>query len=204
MASTAAPVQEVATPAPSAVKQKIVFVLGGPGSGKGTQCLKLVDEFPDVAHFSAGDLLREHVKSGTEDGNMVADMIAKGLIVPAEITIGLLQSAVAQSGKGCILIDGFPRNTDNRDTFLKMFGYDCSLVLYFDCPESVLEERLLSRNQGRVDDNIEVIKKRFKVFLESSLPVIQSYEAVSKVAKIDTNRPIDDIYKEVRRLIVEL
>lgn len=49
----------------------MVFVLGGPGSGKGTQCERLTKEFSDIAHFSAGDLLREHVKSGTADGNMV-------------------------------------------------------------------------------------------------------------------------------------
>jgi UMP-CMP kinase len=68
-----------------------------------------------------------------------------------------------KSGKLKVLIDGFPRNDSNREVFVKMVGYDCALVLFFDCPEDVLEKRLLSRNQGRVDDNIETIKKRFKV-----------------------------------------
>ncbi|GFH13685.1 uncharacterized protein HaLaN_09619, partial [Haematococcus lacustris] len=195
---------EGATPSSVAVKHKIVFVLGGPGSGKGTQCLRLIEEFPDVAHFSAGDLLRDHIKSGTPDGNMVADMIKNGQIVPAQITIGLLQRAMASSGKQRILIDGFPRNQDNRDTFLSMVGYDCSLVLFFDCPEAVLEKRLLARNQGRTDDNIESIKKRFQVFVQQSMPIVESYEKQGKVARINTDRPIDDIYLEVRRLIMEL
>jgi UMP-CMP kinase len=64
-----------------------------------------------------------------------------------------------RSGKAKVLIDGFPRNDSNREAFQKVVGYDCQLVLYFDCPEEVLEQRLLSRNQGRVDDNIETIKK---------------------------------------------
>jgi len=68
------------------IKQQVVFVLGGPGSGKGTQCERLTKEFSDIAHFSAGDLLREHVKSGTPDGNMVAEMIRNGQIVPAEVS----------------------------------------------------------------------------------------------------------------------
>lgn len=67
-----------------ATAYKVIFVLGGPGSGKGTQCEKLTAEFKDVAHFSAGDLLREHVKSGSKEGNMVAEMIKNGQIVPAE------------------------------------------------------------------------------------------------------------------------
>lgn len=111
----------------------VCFVLGGPGSGKGTQYVtigqtqprslavspsrrparsspslspldcgtrsaKLVDEF-GVQHLSAGDLLRAHIKSGTADGNMVAEMIKNGQIVPSEITVGLLQKAMKESGK---------------------------------------------------------------------------------------------------------
>lgn len=79
--------------------------------------------------------------------------------VRAQVTVGLLKDAMERSGKTKILIDGFPRNDSNREVFQKVVGYDCSLVLFFDCPEDVLEKRLLSRNQGRVDDNIETIKK---------------------------------------------
>lgn len=89
-----------------------MFVLGGPGSGKGTQCERLAANLP-VAHFSAGDLLREHQKSGTEEGNMIATMIKEGKIVPAEVTVRLLESAMqkAMKEKGItsFVIDGFPR-----------------------------------------------------------------------------------------------
>ncbi len=63
------------------------FVLGGPGSGKGTQCERLVATYPDLAHFSAGDLLRAFIKSGSPEGNMVNDMIKQGQIVPSEVTV---------------------------------------------------------------------------------------------------------------------
>lgn len=56
-------------------------------------------------------------------------------------------------------------------------GYDCEFVLFFDCPEAVMEKRLLGRNEGRTDDNIETIRKRFKVFIESSMPVVSHYES---------------------------
>lgn len=63
----------------------IVFVLGGPGSGKGTQCGKLVEDF-DIAHFSAGELLRAHVRSGSTEGNMIQEIIQNGKIVPSHVS----------------------------------------------------------------------------------------------------------------------
>lgn len=109
-----------------------------------------------------------------------------------------------RSGKTRILIDGFPRNDSNREVFEKVMGFDCSLVLFFDCPETVLEKRLLSRNQGRSDDNIETIKKRFRVFVEQSLPVITHYRSLGKCKTINTDRPVDVIYAEVRKYVTAL
>ncbi|EFN50922.1 hypothetical protein CHLNCDRAFT_141713 [Chlorella variabilis] len=189
--------------AEGAVKHKVVFVLGGPGSGKGTQSARLVQEF-GVVHLSAGDLLREHMKSGSPEGQMVADMIKNGQIVPSHVTISLLQKAMDDSGKHKFLIDGFPRNEENRASFESQTGIMPDLVLFFDCPEEVMERRLLGRNEGRTDDNIETIRKRFKVFIDSSLPVIQHYEALGKVARINADRDTEEIYKEVRRLFMEL
>jgi UMP-CMP kinase len=114
-----------------ATKTTIVFVLGGPGSGKGTQCSKLITEFDDIAHFSAGDLLRAHVKSGTEDGNKVAKMMQEGQIVPSSVTVGLLKEAMRSSEKTKFLIDGFPRNVENREAFEKVLSHDTQLSCSF-------------------------------------------------------------------------
>ncbi|KAL2940904.1 UMP-CMP kinase 3, partial [Bienertia sinuspersici] len=64
----------------------------GPGSGKGTQCTNIVENF-GYTHLSAGDLLRAEIKSGSENGTMIQNMIKEGKIVPAEVTIKLLQKA---------------------------------------------------------------------------------------------------------------
>ncbi|RYQ88148.1 hypothetical protein Ahy_B09g095530 isoform C [Arachis hypogaea] len=135
----------------------IVFVLGGPGSGKGTQCANIVEHY-GYTHLSAGDLLRAEIKSGSENGTMIQNMIKEGKIVPSEVTIKLLQRAMEESGKDKFLIDGFPRNEENRAAFEKV---------------------------GREDDNIETIRKRFRVFLESSVPVISYYDAKGKVRKVN-------------------
>ncbi|KAA0049097.1 hypothetical protein IC582_012407 [Cucumis melo] len=178
-------------------KPTVVFVLGGPGSGKGTQCANIVKHF-GYTHLSAGDLLRAEIKSGSENGTMIQNMIKEGKIVPSEVTIKLLQRAIEESGNEKFLIDGFPRNEENRAAFEAVTGIEPSVVLFFDCPEEEMEKRLLSRNEGRVDDNIETIRKRFRVFLESSIPVIQYYESKEKVRKIDAARPVEEVFESVK------
>lgn len=184
------------------VSRSIVFVLGGPGSGKGTQCAKLVEEF-GIVHLSAGDLLRAHMKSGSLDGNMVAQIIKDGQIVPSHVTISLLQKAMADSGQDRFLIDGFPRNDENRNAFEQQTGTEPDFVLFLDCPEQVMEKRLLGRQEGRTDDNIESIKKRFRVFLDSSMPVINHYEGKGKVRRFDATPPPEEVFKKVRQLFVQ-
>ncbi|KAL2234309.1 UNVERIFIED_CONTAM: UMP-CMP kinase 3 [Sesamum indicum] len=178
-------------------KVTVVFVLGGPGSGKGTQCSNIVEHF-GYTHLSAGDLLRAEIKSGSENGTMIQNMIKEGKIVPSEVTIKLLQRAIQENGNDKFLIDGFPRNEENRAAFESVTGIEPEFVLFFDCPEEEMEKRLLSRNQGREDDNIETIRKRFKVYMESSLPVIDYYKAKGKVRKIDAARPIEEVFKAVK------
>ncbi|KAF8038314.1 hypothetical protein BT93_B0988 [Corymbia citriodora subsp. variegata] len=178
-------------------KPTVVFVLGGPGSGKGTQCANIVQHF-GFTHLSAGDLLRAEIKSGSENGTMIQNMIKEGKIVPSEVTIKLLQNAMQESGNDKFLIDGFPRNEENRAAFEAVTKIAPEFVLFFDCPEEEMERRLLSRNQGREDDNIETIRKRFKVFLESSLPVVEHYNSKGKVRKIDAGKPVEEVFEAVK------
>ncbi|KAF3947798.1 hypothetical protein CMV_026123 [Castanea mollissima] len=175
----------------------VVFVLGGPGSGKGTQCANIVEHF-GYTHLSAGDLLRAEIKSGSENGTMIQNMIKEGKIVPSEVTIKLLQRAMQENGNDKFLIDGFPRNEENRAAFEEVTKIEPAFVLFFDCSEEEMERRLLSRNQGREDDNIETIRKRFKVFLESSLPVIEHYTARGKVRKIDAGKSVEEVFESVK------
>ncbi|KAJ4958249.1 hypothetical protein NE237_025360 [Protea cynaroides] len=178
-------------------KVKVVFVLGGPGSGKGTQCAYIVDHF-GFTHLSAGDLLRAEIKSGSENGTMIQDMIKEGKIVPSEVTIKLLQKAIQERDNDKFLIDGFPRNEENRAAFEKVTGIIPEFVLFFDCSEEEMERRILNRNQGREDDNIDTIRKRFKVFIESSLPVVEYYESKGKVRKIDAGKPVEEVFEAVK------
>ena len=138
-------------------------------------------------HLSAGDLLRAEVSKGTELGAKLDAMMKDGLIVPLAITLHLLQTAMesCDSNAPGFLIDGFPRALDQAVAFEEQIE-KCKFVLAFECPEEVLVERLLKRGEtsGRVDDNIETVKKRFKTFMDVSLPVIQYFEEQGRCIKV--------------------
>jgi len=182
-------------------KPFVVFVLGGPGSGKGTQCSNIVKHF-NFVHLSAGDLLREEMASGSELAGMIADFMKDGKIVPSEVTVGLLDTAMKKSGKNKFLIDGFPRNEENNSSWEKQMAdkVELQFILFFDCPEEIMQERILKRGKssGRNDDNPETIKKRFNTHINETIPVVNSYDQRGKVVKIDANRSVEEVWEDVK------
>lgn len=183
-------------------EQKIVFVLGGPGSGKGTQCAHIKDKYK-YDHISAGDLLRHEVAQDTEQGRQISEMIKDGKIVPVEITLALLRADLEKrkEAKG-FLIDGFPRQIDQAVAFESALRSP-DLILFFECPESILEGRLLKRGEtsGRLDDNAESIRKRFQVFAEVSSKCIEHYEKEGKVKllKVDASGEESAVWAAVQK-----
>jgi UMP-CMP kinase len=192
----------------SLFQYEVVFVLGGPGCGKGTQCARISETF-GYCHLSAGDLLREErAKASSALGNLINDYIREGKIVPAEITIRLLLAAMAaghaENGQRKYLIDGFPRNHENMTEWFRICGgqVDVKCVLVFDCPEDVLQERLLKRGQssGRIDDQVDAIQKRFAVFKNESMPVIQDFQRMGLARIISSIPPPNEVFESVSRV----
>ncbi|XP_054741367.1 UMP-CMP kinase [Anastrepha obliqua] len=190
---------------PQEQKPQIVFVLGGPGAGKGTQCSKIVERYQFV-HLSAGDLLREErAREGSEFGTLIEDYIRNGKIVPVEVTCSLLEKAMQNSGKHRFLIDGFPRNQDNLDGWTRQMAdkVDFQFVLFFNCSEDKCVERCLSRGQsgsGRSDDNLESLKKRIQTYNNDSLPIIKHFEKLGQVMQIDASPSAEEVFKHVEEV----
>jgi UMP-CMP kinase len=199
----AAPKKDTPTFSPN--KVTVLFVLGGPGAGKGTQCANLVRDY-NFTHLSAGDLLRaEQDRKDSEFGDLIKSYIKDGKIVPMEVTVQLLENAMTEvvekdkDHKGKFLIDGFPRKMDQA---LKFEETVCpsKFVLFYDCPEEEMQKRLLKRGKtsGRSDDNAESIKKRFKTFVETSMPVVDFFQKQNRVIKIVATKTPDEVYKETK------
>ncbi|KAF7674146.1 ump-cmp kinase [Alternaria burnsii] len=188
----------------------VLFVLGGPGAGKGTQCTKLVSDY-GFKHLSAGDLLREEQdRAGSEFGEMIKTYIKEGTIVPMEVTVQLLENAMKSSiesgenhGK-LFLIDGFPRKLDQAHAFERSVC-PSKFTIFFDCSEAVMEKRLLHRGEtsGRADDNPESIRKRFRTFVETSMPVVKEFELQDRVVKINAEQEPDQVYRDVQEKLKE-
>ncbi|XP_028283464.1 UMP-CMP kinase [Parambassis ranga] len=192
------------------MKPQVVFVLGGPGAGKGTQCSKIVEAY-NYTHLSAGDLLRaERAREGSEFGQLIASYIKEGKIVPVEITINLLRKAMEETiendeKKFRFLIDGFPRNEDNLQGWNSVMDgkADVKFVLFFDCGDEVCIDRCLERGKssGRTDDNRESLEKRIQTYLQSTRPIIEQYEKLGKVRTVDASRSVDEVFADVKSIL---
>ncbi|XP_017558906.1 UMP-CMP kinase [Pygocentrus nattereri] len=193
-----------------AMKPQVVFVLGGPGAGKGTQCARIVQNY-SFTHLSAGDLLREERnRKGSEFGQLIDSFIKEGKIVPVEITIKLLRKAMEETMKADekkfrFLIDGFPRNQDNLQGWTTVMDgkADVKFVLFFDCSNEVCIDRCLERGKssGRTDDNRESLEKRIQTYLQSTRPIIEQYEKQGKVRTIDASRCVDEVFADVKKIL---
>jgi UMP-CMP kinase len=189
----------------------VVFVLGGPGAGKGTQCDLLTKRLPGPwVHLSAGDLLRAERKKAdsSELGALIESRIASGQLVPSSVTCQLIQNAMAEyaSTKQIrhFLVDGYPRSEENQSVWdAQVRNARVAFVLFFECPEEVLTGRLLERGQtsGRVDDaNLDIIRKRFRTYAEQTQPIVEAYEKHGKVRRVPADRPVEDVYETTARL----
>ncbi|GAQ90693.1 adenylate kinase [Klebsormidium nitens] len=186
----------------------VVFVLGGPGCGKGTQCARMVADF-GFQHLSAGDLLRAEVQKGSALGQQLDATMKEGGLVPVDVTLALLRAAMKASPVKRFLVDGFPRAVDQAVAFEASVAAP-NLVLFFDCPLETMQARLMKRGEssGRADDNPATIQKRFDTFLSQSLPVLAHYQAAleadprgATVHKISAVPPPDQVYTEVAAIL---
>jgi UMP-CMP kinase len=195
-----------------AEKRKVIFVLGGPGAGKGTQSDLLLQNYPCV-HLSAGQLLREEVQNkDSPHSAMIEDCLSAGRIVPVEISLSLLQEAMRKdSGKSTVfLVDGFPRNFDNLKGWVRCMEEVAVVVgvLFYRCPLDILENRILERGKvsGRSDDNVESLRRRFKTFEDETLPVIDTLRLLEEcttlnVYDIRSDKPVGDVWIETQRVM---
>ncbi|KAF1747298.1 hypothetical protein GCK72_023760 [Caenorhabditis remanei] len=180
-----------------AAKVPIFFIVGGPGSGKGTQCDKIVAKY-GLTHLSSGDLLRDEVKSGSPRGSQLTAIMESGALVPLEVVLDLVKEAMLKAiekGSKGFLIDGYPREVAQGQQFESEIQ-EAKLVLFFDVAEDTLVKRLLHRAQtsGRADDNIDTIKKRLHTFVTSTAPVVDYYESKGKLVRINAEGSVDDIF----------
>lgn len=191
--------------AAAVAEPSVVFVLGGPGSGKGTQC-ELLRRAHGFTHLSAGELLRAEAAAPTPLGEQISRILAEGQIVPSAVTVQLLRQAMGEQ-RGPFLIDGFPRSLENLQVYEEQCGNDtCAFILYLDLSEDEMSTRLLDRGltSGRSDDNLATIQKRFRTFREQTLPVLESMERRGLLRRVPATGTPQEVFAAVEPLFAPL
>lgn len=195
-----------ASPESRVIVPPIVFVLGGPGSGKGTQCKKLMRDF-DLVQVCVGDLLRREAACDSPLGKNIAEIMQRGEIVPGEVTMALLKAELAAVGGECngVLIDGFPRAMDQARAFEDLVA-TCRFVLFFRCEQEKMIARLMKRGKtsGRADDNEVVVKRRLRTFIDKTMPVVEHYRERCLLKEVDSGagNP-EEVYQRTKGLFVD-
>ena len=180
-----------------------LIVFGTPGSGKGTQSEKLIARY-GLKHLSTGDLLRNEICRDTPLGKEAQNFMDKGHLVPDEVVIGMISSALDENpdGKG-FLFDGFPRTQAQAkalDNLLTLKKAPIAVMLALDVSEEELVKRLLKRGEtsGRSDDNNEnVIRARIIEYRSKTAIVADYYEQFDKVVMIKGEGSIEDIFERL-------
>merc|ERR1739848_984089 len=184
IAPTMAEVERTVIDTSSIKNIPIIWIMGGPGSGKGTQCDRICVKY-GYTHMSSGDLLRNEVMSGSPRGRAIYALMADGKPVPNENVNDLLAEAMVKkaSSKG-FLIDGFPMDSEQAEAFISDIGTPAAVIL-FEANDTVLQERLKSRNN--FDDTEEAILKRIELWTEKTKPVAQKFAPKVVNAQVSTD-----------------
>jgi len=181
--------------------KKLFLIIGAPGSGKTTDAQIIAERnSDDIVHYSTGDLLRDEVASGSERGKRINSFISKGLIVPIEIAIETITSAIKEAPSDVILFDGYPRSFEQMDELDKYLQNDSSIelvsVIEVVVSEAVARDRVLGRSRG-ADDKVEVFNNRMKVYTDPLADIQSFYEGKNLLKKIDGERSIEAIVDEM-------
>lgn len=180
-----------------------LVLFGAPGSGKGTQSAKLIDQF-GLFHISTGEALREHIAKGTELGKIADKYISQGQLIPDELITDLIADVIdndAKEAKG-VVFDGFPRTIAQAKALKEMLdkrGTKVHAVIGLDVPEEELIDRLLLRGKdsGRSDDNLDTIKKRLDVYHNQTHPLKEFYVNEGNYLPVNGSGNVDEIFNDI-------
>lgn len=185
-----------------------IVIFGAPGSGKGTQSENLIAHY-ELFHISTGDVLRDHIKRGTDLGKTAKEFIDQGQLIPDELMIGILAQVIddnKEAAKKGVIFDGFPRTipqAEALETLLNERGTSVTAVVGLEVPEEELIDRLVKRGQmsGRSDDNEETIKKRLAVYHNQTSPLQEFYKEKGLYKAIKGTGTIDGIFEDIKTAI---
>jgi len=193
--------------------KKLFLIIGAPGSGKTTDASIIAEKHADrIVHYSTGDMLREEVASGSELGQTIESYISKGALVPLNIIIDTIVSAIKNAPVDTILIDGYPRSEEQMTTFDELAGKEDDIelvsVIEVRVSEAVARERILGRRaeaapgEERSDDSEEVFNDRMKIYTDPLEAIQKFYTDKGLLTVINGERTLEEVVDEMETFIL--
>ena len=185
--------------------KKWFLIIGAPGSGKTTDAQLIAKNNTDcIVHYSTGDLLREEVASGSEQGKIIDGFISKGNLVPLDIVVSTIVNAISKAPKDVIIIDGYPRSIEQMKALDEKLKVQTQVqlvsVIEVQVSEEVARERVLGRARG-ADDNVEVFNNRMSVYLTPLKEIESFYQKANVLQTINGERSIEEIVAEMESFV---
>ncbi|MEG1608985.1 MAG: adenylate kinase [Clostridia bacterium] len=201
-----------------------LIFLGAPGAGKGTQATRVCEKY-NIPHISTGDILRANIKAGTPLGVEAKSFIDKGLLVPDEVVIGLVQVRLAEKDcqKGYVL-DGFPRTIEQAKALSKFATIEKAINIVVD--ENMVVERIAGRRMcvcgesyhiswhesnicdkcgkelyQRQDDKAETVKARLEVYNKQTMPLIEFYTQKKALVDVDGAQEMTKVFEDIVEIL---
>ena len=172
-----------------------LLLIGAPGSGKGTQAVRLAEHF-GITHISSGDLLRQHVTDGTAFGRQVQQYVSAGDLVPDQMVLDMLRKPIVEaSASGGYVLDGFPRTVEQAEIAYETareLGVAVQIAAYLEVGRDELIRRLLARHRGE-DDTQAVIEHRLEVYEAKTRPMIDYYAKRERLVTVNGARAMDEV-----------
>ena len=186
-----------------------LLVLGPQGSGKGTQAKRISTDYA-IPHVSTGDMFRAAVASGSELGRRVDPILARGDLVPDELTVALIRERLGEpDARRGFVLDGFPRTeaqADALESLLSEIGRRLDAVLFFNLSDEIATERMLTRAavENRPDDTPAVIARRLATYHAETEPIVEHYRVTGRLVPLHADRTIGEVYAEIADALAEI
>lgn len=203
-----------------------IILLGAPGAGKGTQAVRIADEY-GIPHISTGDIFRENIRNNTELGVLAKSFIDKGQLVPDEVTVEIVKDRLTKDDcRRGYLLDGFPRTLVQAEALSKFADIDT--VINIDIDLGLLLKRLIGRRVclgcgasyhvdtlngatecakcgagliHREDDTESVVQSRLDVYTKQTAPLIEYYGNKGVLLNVDGGKSIDAVFEDIKKLL---